>query len=179
VWAGGPRGSPGRIRNPLTIPTAAVEALVSLGELASRLPAALLEVDQRVQRLMEDISAMRAAVEPLDGRMEQLEAEMRAMHRSLSAGMDATNSGMKETANLQQVTNEGIGELVNGVQPLGGGIIKVERNTSSLPDQIGGLQQLMSTMLEQFSSLHEVLEPVSSAAEPVARLREKLPGNSS
>src|SRR6059036_3748178 len=106
-----------RIRNPLTIPTAAFDALVSLGELASRLPNAAAEIDGRIESLMDDIAAMRAAVEPLDARMRQLEREMRAMHKSLQQGMDATVDGMKDTAKLQDITNEGIGDLVKGIEP--------------------------------------------------------------
>lgn len=140
------------------------------------MPHALKEIDERAQSLMSDIAAMRAAVEPLDGRMQNLEREMRAMHDSLVKGMSATEDGMKETAKLQQVTNEGIGDLVKGVEPLGPGITEVEGNTSPLPDQIGALQRLMSSMLEELSSLRESIEPVASAAEPVARLRERLPG---
>lgn len=119
---------------------------------------------------------MRAAVEPLDGRMQQLEREMRAMHESLIKGMAATEHGMEETAKLQSVTNEGIGNLVKGVEPLAGGIARVEENTSPLPDQIGALQRLMSSMLEELSAMRVSIEPVASAAEPVARLRERLPG---
>lgn len=126
--------------------------------------------------MMDDISAMRAAVEPLDGRMRSLEREMRGMHKSLSKGMDATEQGMNETAKLQDVTNQGIGDLVKGVDPLSDGIEKVEKNTSPLPEQVGALQRLMSSMLEELSTLRGSLEPVASAAEPVARLRERLPG---
>jgi polyhydroxyalkanoate synthesis regulator phasin len=153
--------------------------VVSLGELAARLPGALPELDHRVQRLMDDIAAMRDAVEPLDERMQNLEREMRDMHKSLKEGMRATNEGMKETARLQDITNKGIGDLVEGVDPLSGGIEKVEKNTVSLPDQLGGLQRLMSTMLDELTAMRKSIEPVASAAEPVARLRERLPGGGS
>jgi hypothetical protein len=125
---------------------------------------------------MTDIAAMRAAVEPLEGRMEQLEREMRAMHESLTKGMAATVAGMKETAKLQGVTNEGIGDLVKDVEPLGTGIAQVEQNTSPLPEKIAALQNLMSRMLEELTAMRQSIEPVASAAEPVARLRERLPG---
>lgn len=144
--------------------------------MAARLPRALSEIDGRVARLIDDISAMRAAVEPLDMRMQQLEGEMRGMHKSLKDGMQATEDGMKETARLQDITNKGIGDLVDGVEPLSGGISRVEDNTSPLPDRIGALQQLMAEMLGELTTLRESIEPVSSAAEPVARLRERLPG---
>src|SRR5947209_5193462 len=112
---------------------------------------------------------MRAAVEPLDKRMQQLEGEMRAMHKSLKDGMGATEDGMKETARLQDITNEGIGDLVKGVEALSGGITQVEGNTSPLPNQIGTLERLMADMLQELKTLRESIEPVSSAAEPVAR----------
>ena len=147
-----------------------------MSEIVSRLPQALSDLDERADRMLGDLAAMRAAVEPLDGRMRSLEREMRAMHKSLSEGMHATDERMKETARLQDITNQGIGELVKGVEPLGGGITKVERNTSPLPEQIGALQRLMSSMLEELSAMRESIEPVASAAEPVARLRERLPG---
>ena len=147
-----------------------------MGELAAGLPRALTELDGRVSRLIDDISAMRAAVEPLDMRMQQLEGEMRGMHKSLKDGMQATEAGMKETARLQDITNKGIGDLVKGVDPLSGGIERVEDNTSPLPDRIGGLERLMADMLAELKTLRESIEPVSSAAEPVARLRERLPG---
>ena len=140
------------------------------------MPAGLSDLEQRFDRMLGDLGAMRAAVEPLDGRMRGLEREMRSMHQSLKAGMQATNDGMKETARLQDITNQWIGDLVEGVQPLGGGITKVEDNTSPLPEQIGALQRLMSPMLEELTAMRESIEPVASAAEPVARLRERLPG---
>jgi predicted nucleic acid-binding Zn-ribbon protein len=169
-------GSASRIRNPLAIPTATIDALLALGEVAARLPQTLEDLDRRVDRMLDDLSAMRTAVEPLDGRMQSLEREMRTMHGSLKEGMQATNDGMKETARLQDITNKGIGDLVEGVDPLEGGITKVEKNTASLPDQMGALQRLMSQMLEELSGLRESIQPVASAAEPVARLRERLPG---
>ncbi len=147
-----------------------------MGELATRLPRVLTEIDGRVSRLIDDISAMRAAVEPLDMRMQQLEGEMRGMHKSLKDGMQATEDGMKETARLQDVTNQGIGDLVENTEPLSGDINRVEGNTSPLPDRIGTLEQLMASMLQELKALRESLEPVSAAAEPVARLRERLPG---
>jgi polyhydroxyalkanoate synthesis regulator phasin len=169
-------GSASRIRNPLAIPTATIDALLALGEVAARLPQTLEDLDRRVDRMLDDLSAMRTAVEPLDGRMQSLEREMRTMHGSLKEGMQATNDGMKETARLQDITNKGIGDLVEGVDPLEGGITKVEKNTASLPDQMGALQRLMSQMLEELTGLRESIQPVASAAEPVARLRERLPG---
>lgn len=167
-----------RIRNPLNIPAATIDALLTLSEVASRLPRILAEADVRAQTLLEDIAAMRAAVEPLEDRMEQLEREMRAMHESLRKGMTATERGMKETAKLQAVTNESIGGLVDDVKPLSGGITKVERNTAPLGEQISALRGLMSSMLEELTSMRQSIEPVASAAEPVARLRERLPGGS-
>jgi ubiquinone biosynthesis protein UbiJ len=125
---------------------------------------------------MDDIAAMRGAVEPLEERMEQLEREMRAMHASLRKGMSATERGMKDTAKLQDVTNERIGGLAADVKPLGSGITKVEQNTAPLGEQITALRGLMSSMLEELSSMRQSIEPVASAAEPVARLRERLPG---
>jgi predicted nucleic acid-binding Zn-ribbon protein len=119
---------------------------------------------------------MRAAVEPLEERMRQLESEMRAMHESLRKGMGATERGMKETAKLQDVSNERIGGLAEDVKPLGSGITQVERNTSPLGEQIGALRGLMSSMLDELTSMRQSIEPVASAAEPVARLRERLPG---
>lgn len=130
----------------MAIPGAAIEALLSVGELAPR--------------------------------MQALEREMRAMRASLEQGMAATEAGMKETAKLQSVTNEGIGELVRSVEPLSGGITQVEQNTGQLPREIGTLQNLMSSMLEELRTMRESLERIGSAAEPVARLRERLPGGS-
>jgi predicted nucleic acid-binding Zn-ribbon protein len=130
----------------------------------------------RAQTVMEDIAAMRAAVEPLEERMAQLEREMRAMHESLRKGMTATERGMKETAKLQAVTNDRIGGLAEDIEPLGGGISNVERNTAPLGEQIGALRSLMSSMLEELTSMRKSIEPVASAAEPVARLRERFPG---
>jgi uncharacterized phage infection (PIP) family protein YhgE len=130
----------------LSIPSAAVDALVSLGDLAPR--------------------------------MQALEREMRAMHGSLEEGMAATEAGMKETATLQSVTNEGIGQLVKGVEPLGGGITQVEQNTAPLSGEIAALQNLMSSMLEELRTMRQSIERISEAAEPVARLRERLPGRS-
>jgi len=140
------------------------------------LPRILAEADARAQTALEDVAAMRAAVEPLEERMQRLEREMRAMHQSLRKGMAATESGMKETAKLQGVTNEGIGGLVEDVQPLAGGITKVEQNTAPLGEQINALQGLMASMLEELTAMRKSIEPVASAAEPVARLRERLPG---
>ena len=125
---------------------------------------------------MEDIAAMRAAVEPLEERMAQLEHEMHAMHESLRKGMNATERGMKATAKLQAVTNDRIGGLAEDIKPLGGGISNVEQNTAPLGEQIGALRSLMSNMLEELTSMRKSIEPVASAAEPVARLRERLPG---
>ncbi len=164
------------IRNPLALPSAAVDSLLVMGELATRLPRVLADLDERIRDLMDDISAMRAAVEPLDMRMQQLEGEMRGMHKSLKEGMQATEDGMKETARLQDITNKGIGDIVEAVDPLSADIRRVEDNTSPLPDRIGALERLMGDMLGELRSLHEALEPVASAAEPVARLRERLPG---
>jgi tetrahydromethanopterin S-methyltransferase subunit H len=109
------------MRNPLVLPGAAVDALLTLSEVASRLPSILAEAEVRAQTVMEDIAAMRAAVEPLEERMEQLEREMRAMHESLGKGMSATERGMKETAKLQGITNDRIGEIGDDVKPLGRG----------------------------------------------------------
>jgi ubiquinone biosynthesis protein UbiJ len=127
---------------------------------------------------MDDIAAMRAAVEPLEERMSQLERAMRAMHESLGKGMTATERGMNETAKLQDVTNERIGGLARDVKPLGNGIRNVEQNTAPLGEQISALRSLMSSMLEELTSMRQSIEPVASAAEPVARLRERLPGRS-
>jgi ubiquinone biosynthesis protein UbiJ len=44
--------------------------------LTSRLPRILAEADARTQTVMEDLAAMRASVEPLAERMEQLEREI-------------------------------------------------------------------------------------------------------
>jgi predicted nucleic acid-binding Zn-ribbon protein len=136
----------------------------------------MAEADARARTLMEDIAAMRAAVEPLEERMEQLEREMRAMHESLRKGMSATERGMKETAKLQDVTNERIGGLAEDVKPLGSGITEVEQNTAPLGEQITALRGLMASMLKELTSMRQSIEPVASAAEPVARLRERLPG---
>lgn len=165
-----------RIRNPLTIPTATIDALLTVSDLASRLPRILAAADVRAQTVIADIAAMRAAVEPLADRMEQLEREMRAMHESLSKGMTATERGMKQTAKLQGVTNERIGGLAEDVKPLASGITEVEHNTAPLGEQITALRSLMASMLEELTSMRKSIEPVASAAEPVARLRERLPG---
>jgi polyhydroxyalkanoate synthesis regulator phasin len=125
---------------------------------------------------MDDIAAMRAAVEPLEERMSQLERAMRAMHESLRKGMTATERGMNETAKLQDVTNERIGGLADDVKPLGTGIAQVEQNTSPLGEQVGALRGLMSSMLEELAVIRQSIEPMASAAESVARLRERLPG---
>jgi hypothetical protein len=101
---------------------------------------------------------------------------MRAMHQSLRKGMSATERGMKDTAELQGVTNERIGALAEDVKPLGSGITAVEQNTSPLGEQISALRSLMSSMLEELTAMRQSIEPVASAAEPVARLRERLPG---
>jgi hypothetical protein len=34
----------------------------------------------------------------------------------------------------------------------------------------------MSSVLEELTTIRQSIEPVASAAEPVARLRERLPG---
>jgi hypothetical protein len=92
--------------------------------------------------------------------------------------MSATERGMKETAKLQDVTNDRIGGLAQDIKPLDSGINEVERNTSPLGEQISALRSLMSSMLEELTSMRRSIEPVASAAEPVARLRERLPGGS-
>lgn len=144
--------------------------------MAANLPRTLAQFEARAQTVMEDIAAMRAAVEPLEERMAELEREMRAMHESLSKGMTATEQGMRETAKLQGETNERIGTLVEDVKPLSGGITHVEENTAPLGEQVTALRGLMASMLEELVGLRKSIEPVASAAEPVARLRERLPG---
>lgn len=73
------------MRNPLRLPPALVEALLSLTDVAARLPELAAGLEERGARLEEDIAAMRQAiegldavrraVEPLDGRLKGLERE--------------------------------------------------------------------------------------------------------
>ena len=182
--------------NPLRLPPALLEAVLTLAEMTNRLPALAAQLDERAERVERDIAAMRRgvkeighvrrAVEPLDDRLERVERELGRV-RDAVAPLESSLGGLEhqmstmdgrlaETNRLQGLTNEGIDGLRKGVDPLAGSIESVRGNTAPLADRLSDLQESLTAMQAELAALRSAAEPVTNAAARVGELRDRLPG---
>ena len=149
--------------NPLQLAPAAIGALFSVAGAATRLPGLAGELERRASRVVDELTAVRRAVDPLDER--------------LTEGLGSIEDRMKEMAELQRTTNAGIAELVRGVDPLEGGIARTSDNTAQVGDHMIELRELISAMLDELKTLRSTLEPVGDTAQRITRFRRRLPGS--
>jgi hypothetical protein len=148
--------------NPLWLAPAALKALFSVAGATTRLPGLAGELERRASLVVDQLAAVRRAVDPLDER--------------LTEGLGSIEDRMKEMSELQRTTNAGIAALVRGVDPLEGGIGRTSDNTAQVGEQMVELSEVMSAMLEELKSLRSTLEPVGDTAQRFERFRKRLPG---
>ncbi len=158
--------------NPLRLPPAALDALLSVADAATRLPQLGMRLEERSSRLEEEIVAMRRAVEELGAVRRAVEP----LDERLVHGLGSIEKRMAEMAELQRTTNEGIAALVRGVDPLEGGITNTSDNTARVGEHMVELRQLLSAMIDELKGLRSTLEPVGDTAQRLQRLRRRLPG---
>lgn len=160
------------MRNPLRLPPAVLEALFSVADAATRLPGLAAQLELRSARLEEEIVATREAVEELGAVRRAVDP----LDERLTEGLGSIDRRMKEMSELQRTTNEGIAALVRGVDPLEGGIARTSDNTARVGDHMVELRELISAMLDELGSLRSTLEPVGDTAQRIERFRKRLPG---
>ncbi len=182
----------------------AVDAVLAAPGVAARLPALgeraldhLASIDRRLGRMQEsldDLPEIRRAVEPLDGRLESLDALAALSEiRSAVAPLDDRLEGL--SGGIQALERE-VADVAKGVRPLDEHLKQVNENTGELGREVAsiqpqvdaiagpGLEQLaggvehlvrqLDHLVERLDEMHKTLDGLKASVQDAT---EHMPGN--
>jgi chromosome segregation ATPase len=179
--------------NPLDVLTAppallkrALDDLHEIAELVRRYTAMEDDLLARVQRLEDDLGAVRAAVGPLSGQLASLETEIVGTRRAAEALPAKLDDLEDELSGVQTAVDPLRGQLtalaaelapIQNLEPIRRGIEPLAQSMVSVRESVDELEPMIEDLDKKIQLIEPRLAEMQDSVEPIGDLAERIPGN--